>query len=346
MTRDLQTHIALPFDRQAVSASIIEWSKGATDVKSARYADIIRMKQASVAEFFNHCEKHPAVVTGGDVRTWVESLRDDASHGRKMSESTIYHMYSRLKAFYAYLVETGFVRADPVSPVKVKAPKAYSSEKIRALSDDEQTALMQVVRKHADDGEIAAIRDYAYLYWLMTSGHRMNEILQLTMKLFSITGTTVKWTTRVKGGNVINKRAVSKKLADAIQTYVRESGRFLGNSDAPLWLSHDPQKASGNTSKPTGSGNRVKSERNQNAALSRAGMMKSCAKWAKEAGIQNFHLHMLRHTVATQVSEETGSIKEVQEVLGHANESITRRYVHRLGEFEVAETEALKRNTE
>jgi site-specific recombinase XerC len=46
--------------------------------------------------------------------------------------------------------------------------------------------------------------------------------------------------------------------------------------------------------------------------------------YAREARIVQIHLHKTRHTYARVVAEETGSIAETQEPLGHRNLSTTR----------------------
>ncbi len=48
----------------------------------------------------------------------------------------------------------------------------------------------------------------------------------------------------------------------------------------------------------------------------------------KRSGIQNFHFHDLRHTFASQVLLRGGSLKDVQELLGHKTMSMTLRYSH------------------
>jgi integrase len=48
----------------------------------------------------------------------------------------------------------------------------------------------------------------------------------------------------------------------------------------------------------------------------------------KAAGISDFRPHDMRHTVATRLYEETGDVKLVQDVLGHADIEMTLRYTH------------------
>jgi integrase len=48
----------------------------------------------------------------------------------------------------------------------------------------------------------------------------------------------------------------------------------------------------------------------------------------REAGIDDFRFHDLRHTFASQVLLKGGSLKDVQELLGHKTMTMTLRYAH------------------
>lgn len=48
----------------------------------------------------------------------------------------------------------------------------------------------------------------------------------------------------------------------------------------------------------------------------------------KKAGIVDFHFHDLRHTFASQVLLHGGTLKDVQELLGHKSLAMTLRYAH------------------
>jgi integrase len=48
----------------------------------------------------------------------------------------------------------------------------------------------------------------------------------------------------------------------------------------------------------------------------------------KRAGIQDFRFHDLRHTFASQVLLKGGSLKDIQELLGHKTMNMTLRYSH------------------
>ncbi len=48
----------------------------------------------------------------------------------------------------------------------------------------------------------------------------------------------------------------------------------------------------------------------------------------KEAGITNFHFHDLRHTFASNMLLSGASLKDVKEMMGHSDISMTDRYAH------------------
>jgi integrase len=48
----------------------------------------------------------------------------------------------------------------------------------------------------------------------------------------------------------------------------------------------------------------------------------------KKAGIEDFRFHDLRHTFASHFVMRGGSIKDLQEILGHKSLTMTMRYAH------------------
>src|SRR5829696_3383915 len=99
---------------------------------------------------------------------------------------------------------------------------------------------------------------------------------------------------------------------EAFATSVKEKVLPLDcKTDSPLWTRHDRAGRPG-------------------AALSSHAFVKNLKRYAREAGVGDVHLHQTRHSFARIMAEETGSITDTQDALGHRNAATTRIYVRRI----------------
>ena len=60
----------------------------------------------------------------------------------------------------------------------------------------------------------------------------------------------------------------------------------------------------------------------------RVEVSKRFARICKNAGLENFRFHDLRHSAASRMAKAGISILKVQEILGHKSVSMTKRYSH------------------
>jgi len=65
----------------------------------------------------------------------------------------------------------------------------------------------------------------------------------------------------------------------------------------------------------------------------------------KEAGVQNFHWHDLRHTFASRLAMNGESILTIKDLLGHRTLTMTLRYAHLSPDFKRAAVERLVKRT-
>ena len=196
-----------------------------------------------------------------------------------------------------------------------KAPKAYQTESSKALSDDQIERLRAVIQARADQGEIAALRDYALFLFFAVSGMRRAEVINLDGKDLEFREDGIVVTCRVKGGDYIGRLISSPAARAALTEYLNVSGRMETlEKGGPLWVRHDR------------GGEAVEEEQ----PLSAWGFVLRMKEYAKEAGIGHFHVHQLRHTFARIAAESSGSIVETQDALGHKNLATTRAYVQRI----------------
>jgi integrase len=278
--------------------------------------------------FLDFCHKPPALVTPEDVRAYQAELSTDG-----LQPSTVYTYLQHVSSFYEWAMQVPSlaeaIRANPVRLARPKAPQAYSSKKTKALSDEQVAALLDVVRGRAqaelqpdaDDltrrRRIAAKRDLAILLFFLLTGMRRREVLQLRWGDVELRrdGSLVL-RTQVKGGRNRTRRIEDASVQRTLIDYLQASGRLATMRDeTPLWARHDRA---------------AEKDRRQVQPMTSHGYYQNLQKYAQEALLGRVNPHKTRHTYAAWVGEESGSLHEVQQALGHRNLNTTRVYLEQI----------------
>ncbi len=296
-----------------VHSVIDSWLIRTVNNSLARKDDIKNDKSKAVLDFFDFCRKSAEQVLPSDVEEWLRHL-----NSQKLADGTVYNKISALAQFYEFLREDGNLKfIIPINPAKVslpKAPKPFQSESTKALTREELAKLLEVVEKRALDKTPVHLRDLAILQFYIVTGRRRTEVINLRADSIRISGDRFFIKSKVKGGFFINFELDDLDTQKAIFEYLEVTGRsHIIGTDEPLWLRHDKGAASAQT-----------------LALTPNGFVKRIRMYAVEAGIENFHIHRLRHTYAKMVSEVSQSMADTQEALGHSNIKTTQIYVQRL----------------
>lgn len=312
-TRDEQTALVITPDLgiTAIRNAVAMWSDATTNTSSPRRHDIRRDKQNAVVSFFTHVGKHLPDVTPLDVKSWQESLE-----GKGLARTTVYYRLCHLSSFYSWAQNHPtigkYVTSNPVRLTHPKAPKAYQTESVKALTDEEFVALLSAVRRRAASGEVVGKRDYALLLFYVATGMRRAEVIGLRGREVELREGSMVIRTRVKGGDYLGREVSDPRVRKALLDYLESSGRAgVLSDDGPLWTRHDRAGRPG-------------------APLSSHAFALNLKRYAREAGIGKVHLHQTRHTFARMVAEDTGSIVATQDALGHRHVATTRVYVQRI----------------
>lgn len=295
----------------AIRNAVAVWSDATTNTSSPRRHDIRRDKQNAVVSFFTHVGKDLPDVTPLDVKSWQESME-----AKGLVRTTVYYRLCHLSSFYSWAQNHPtigrYVTSNPVRLTHPKAPKAYQTESVKALTDEEFAALLSVVRGKADSGQVVGKRDYALLLFYVTTGMRRAEVINLRGRDVGLEGRTLMIRSRVKGGDYVGREVSDPRVREALLDYLNAVDRVTAlSNDAPLWTRHDRAGRPG-------------------APLTSHAFVLNLKRYARQAGIGNIHLHQTRHTFARMVAEDTGSIVETQDALGHKNVTTTRVYVQRI----------------
>jgi len=264
--------------------------------------------------------KRPHQVTPADVSAWqdeLRSLKDPKTRRIQYQPATLYAMVSRISSFYRWAQRQARAGstplANPVDPIRPKAPKAYQTKKAKALTDAEMQSLVAVIKAKADDKDIVGQRDYAMLMLFLVTGLRREEVVQLKWSDIKIQGESLLLSLRLKGGDLVTREVADPDAINALRGYIAASRPLRKlTRESPLWTRHDY------AGKP-GSG------------LTSHAFAANMKRYAKHAGLDHFHLHQTRHTFARIVAEDSGSLIITQDALGHANPQTTRIYVQRIG---------------
>lgn len=309
---DLTALLPLENSLQAILSNALSlWADSTTHISSLRREELIHDKISAVLSFFTHIRKHPSEVNPLDVRSWQGVLE-----AQGLKPSTIYARISRLSSFYEWAMRDAklgiVISSNPVRLARPKAPRAYQTESVRSLTDAQTRALITFVRSKADKGNIIAKRDYALLLFYLITGMRRSEIINLRGRNLEQREGILILRSKIKGSDYVEREVRDLTVQEALIDYLSASGRMKAlKTDSPLWTRHDRAGKPG-------------------ATLTSHAFAHNLKVYAREVKIDKIHIHQMRHTYARIVADETGSIVETQDALGHRHASTTRVYVQRI----------------
>jgi site-specific recombinase XerD len=196
----------------AVRNAVAMWSDATTNTSSPRRHDIRRDKQNAVISFFTHMGKDLPDVTPLDVKSWQESLE-----GKGLARTTVYSRLCHLSSFYSWAQNHPaigkYVTSNPVRLAHPKAPKAYQTESVKALTDEEFVALLSIVRGRADSGEVVGKRDYALLLFYVATGMRRAEVINLRGREVELREESMVIRSRVKAATAWAEKSTTRESA-------------------------------------------------------------------------------------------------------------------------------------
>jgi len=308
-----------------LQTSIERWTRATTDQTLTGAKDINRDKARAVQSFFNLAAKQPDEINSQDVLEWQRHLKD-----RDLSERYIYASLSHLSSYFEWLRRTElapFLKVNPVHAAMPKPPKTYNSPKAKSLTDEELTKLWLYVEQQAEtDDNLIAVRDYAIFRFFTATGMRREEVINLGTEDVRLEENQILIHSRVKGGNYEWRTINDVEVKEALERYLRLTKRkaTVGQKGRALWIRFD------RAAEAAAIDHRIDNPSGDEPRLSSHSFDRQIKKYAREAGIGHFHIHQFRHTFARIVAEESGSIIEAQEALGHKDIQTTQVYINRI----------------
>ena len=216
------------------------------------------------------------------------------SHAAGLSASSVQRRLSAVRSFMNFLVREGVIPGN--TAVLIQAPKGH--RRLPSVLDPDQMARLLEI----PDEDALAIRDRAIMELLYSSALRLIELIRLDCDDLALADRAVS----VLGkGNIARIVPVGSYALTALRRWLRYRGKIAKANEAALFVGRN--------------GRRLGS-RNVQLRIN---------YWARRQGIGvRVHPHMFRHSCATHLLESSGSIRDVQEFLGHASISSTQIYTH------------------
>ena len=230
-------------------------------------------------------------------RTTILDYMADLQH-KKYAEATVARKVAAVKSFFGFLTAEGLIPSDPTdslaSPrVGKTLPKPISPQQVDEL-------LEQPLRRNTPEAK----RDKAMLELLYATGMRVTELVSLDVDSVALKPEHA-YVRCVGKGSKERSIPIHEHAAESLQTYVEDARPLLVRSKAEkaLFVNRRGER------------------------LTRQGFWLILKSYAEAANIaEHVTPHTLRHSFATHMLKGGAPLRNVQELLGHANISTTQVY--------------------
>ena len=240
-----------------------------------------------------------AGVRAADIETHLASLASGGLTGAPAAPASVARASAAIRGLHAYALRQGRVGADAAA--EVRAPK-QGSHLPKALSVDQVSRLLDAA--HSAPGA-AGLRDAALLELLYATGARVSEAVGLAVDDIDLDD----------GAPVVRLFGKGRKeRLVPLGSYAKDAlGAYL--------VRGRPELAA------RGRGSHAVFLNTRGAAMSRQSAWEAIRRAASAAGLEaGVSPHTLRHSFATHLLEGGASVRDVQELLGHASVQTTQIY--------------------
>jgi integrase/recombinase XerD len=272
-------------------------------------SDTLYTYRRQVQQFVDWCDRqkiNPAEVTKDDIKHYRRWMIEN----KKFKPATVALKLSVVKRFYQAAVEKGLIPINPAVGIKPPREKRDPAEKITYLEKAEVEKFLEAIPQ---DGTLKAARDKALLAIMALEGPRTVELHRANISDVVKQGGNLG--IRVEGKRNIRIVPLTPDIADILMNYLearQENGEVL-KPGKPLFIAV---------------GNRAGGER-----ISRRGIRLIVDNYLKQTALKQtpgrtISAHSLRHTAGTLALRSGAELRQVQDLLGHADPRTTCIYAH------------------
>lgn len=216
---------------------------------------------------------------------------------RQYAATSIARKVAAIKSFFHYLYATGALAADPTNELDTPRVEKFPPT---TLSPQDVARLFASVKLDTPSG----LRDDAMLHCLYSTGMRVTELVSCDTAHLDLARGHIRCFGRNRRERILPltlmaQRSLATYLADGRPAFAQKS-----EETPALFLNHHGHR------------------------LTRQGFWLIMKGYVRSAGVGDVTPHTLRHSFALDMLGRGMELRNVQELLGHANISTTQVYSH------------------
>jgi integrase/recombinase XerD len=271
--------------------------------------DTLNTYRRQLAQYLIWCNSHhinPAEATKDDIKYYRRWMVDK----KQFKPATIALKLAVVRRFYQAAVDKGLLGINPAAGVKPPREKRDPADKITYL---EKAEVEQLFKAIPDDGSLKAARDRAIIAIMTLEGTRTVELHRTNISDLVRQGNNLG--IRVEGKRSIRVVPLTPDIVRTLMQYLnmRESIEEVLKPSQPLFIAV---------------GNRAGGQR-----ISRRGIRLIVDTYLQQSALKHtpgrtISAHSLRHTAGTLALRAGVELRQVQDLLGHADPRTTCIYAH------------------
>jgi integrase len=289
-----------------------------------------RSYQTGIRQFFEAWDWIcPEDVTPGHIVAYKKHLLEE----RKLSHATVCNRMAALTSYFNFLctpagaMDDPLIKYNPCSRVSCKDIQPTPYARSKSMEWETFQSLLE-----ATPVTPIGLRDKAILLFFAFTGRRRAEVARLRVRDLDLRSRPRTYTVLTKG-NHEKKFELPDLCYDAIRAYWIAADRLNGMKPEDAVFAAVDQPVTNTTAVPNGPLN----------YRTMAKVLESAARRAGVDGLEEVHLHAIRHMAARDLDKAGISLQDIQAFLGHASPTTTMIYLDRLVNTARAHTDVLLR---